>query len=259
MNSSSSTSSNLNNSDGVIRSPWRVVLRSKTLVVIVTLILFTILVKLGFWQLDRAEQKQTLGAALAERQQASPLNFSQLMALSTQQAVTGFNANISVKPTPIGLILLDNQVYQSKVGYLAYQVVRPVASDQLMLIELGFIAAGFDRQQLPQVKFLATEQQISGRVYQKSINPVSSQLQAETGWPMRIQNLNLTQLSAHLSQPIAPFVVQANNIEHNPLPQPWQPIPMAAKKHIGYALQWFSLALALIILSSYLLISKRKR
>ncbi|WP_394202620.1 SURF1 family protein [Shewanella waksmanii] len=214
------------------------------------------LVKLGFWQLARAEQKQTIAADLAERQQTGPLDFQQLLTKSHQHSLTGFTAKILVTPSSKGTILLDNQTFKGKVGYLAYQLVQPTASNYLLMMELGFVAAGKDRQQLPTVATLAAPQVIQGRVYQKSINPLSSQLLAENGWPMRIQNLNLPQLSEHLGQPIAPFVVQATNIEGNELPQPWQPIPMAAKKHIGYAVQWFSLAAALIVLSGYLLISK---
>ncbi|ABO21992.1 SURF1 family protein [Shewanella loihica] len=230
--------------------------------VLVTLLVFTILVKLGLWQLDRAAEKQALQQALTVKQAAAPLDYQGLLALAESESLTGYRLEVQATPVDAPIILLDNQVYEGHVGYLAYQVMRveteSEADDPLLLVELGFIDSGLDRQKLPQLTKLSREVTLSGRVYQRASNPLSQHLLAETGSPMRIQNLNLPELSQTLGLPLAPAILQPEAIPGSALPHPWQPIPMSALKHQGYALQWFSMATAFLILMAYLLIFKRK-
>ena len=214
---------------------------------IATVGLFLLLVKLGFWQLDRANEKEQLHADLVYRQSLTPMSYTQLLESDYEQPMTGSRLSVTASPIPNKLILLDNQVYQGQVGYLAYQLLSVPNQNSRLLLELGFVKAPKNRQQLPAVKLLKYSQTFSGRLYQKSLNPMSPNLMPEQGWPLRIQNLDLEQLSNHLELPLAPAVLQADEL-NNSLPHPWQPIPMSAQKHRGYALQWFSLAAALITL-----------
>ncbi|QYJ82576.1 SURF1 family protein [Shewanella aegiceratis] len=234
--------------------------------VLVTLLVFTILVKLGLWQLDRAAEKQVLQQALTLKQAAAPLDYQGLLVLAERESLTGYRLAVKATPVDAPIILLDNQVYEGHVGYLAYQVMRVEAEVEagaeadapLLLVELGFIDSGLDRQKLPQLTKLSQEVTLSGRVYQRASNPLSQHLLAETGSPMRIQNLNLPELSQTLKLPLAPAILQPEAIPGSALPHPWQPLPMSAQKHQGYALQWFSMATAFLMIMAYLLIFKRK-
>ncbi|MCG9698044.1 SURF1 family protein [Shewanella sp. Isolate11] len=231
------------------------------LLVCITVLVFSILVKLGFWQLDRATEKQQLQQALVVRQQTMPLRYQQVLKAKAQDPLTGYRLSLEVNAKDPRIILLDNQVYQGVVGYLAFQAVEVTANQPWLLIELGFISGTQDRRILPRIDGLTGTQELSGRLYQKSINPLSEHLLAETGNPLRIQNLNLTELAQLLQRPLAPAVLQPQRIGDkvlNQLPRPWQPIPMAAEKHQGYAVQWFSMAGAFLILMIYLLIIKIK-
>ncbi|MCG9755177.1 SURF1 family protein [Shewanella insulae] len=230
--------------------------------VLVTLLVFTILVKLGLWQLDRAAEKQALQQALTHKQAAAPLDYQGLLALGERESLTGYRLAVKATPVNTPIILLDNQVYEGRVGYLAYQVMRVEtevkAEAPLLLVELGFIDSGLDRQKLPHLSRLNQEVALSGRVYQRASNPLSQHLLAEAGSPMRIQNLNLPELSQTLKLPLAPAILQPEAIPGSALPHPWQPLPMSAQKHQGYALQWFSMATVFLMLMIYLLIFKRK-
>jgi surfeit locus 1 family protein len=222
----------------------------------VTVSVFLLLVKLGVWQYQKGEQKSQWQASLTQRQQAAPLNLAQLLAQTPQNELTGFKFSVQAQPAPTPILLLDNQVYQGQVGYLALQVfeisqgqIGAVKHHQVdnnpawILVELGFIAADKDRRILPKITPLPqrTEAyQLTGRVYQKQINPMSDELFAENGDPLRFQNLNLPALEQLLALKLVPVVLQAKDI--SALPQPWQPVPMPAKKHFGYALQWFTMA-----------------
>ncbi|QYJ86296.1 SURF1 family protein [Shewanella mesophila] len=259
MKSSSSTKTNLNNNIPVMGAPKRLVSWSTIFVTCLTVLVFSILVKLGFWQLSRAEEKQAWQQELNERQNAEPLSFAQLIGLPIGARLTGYRLKVDVSPINTQIILLDNQVYQGTVGYLAYQAVQVKQGTPLLLVELGFVAGTMDRRQLPMVAPITSTQSLHGKLYQKSTNPLSEHLLAEPGNPLRVQNLNLTELGQLLQQEFAPAVLQPDRLLGNTLPRPWQPIPLGAQKHQGYALQWFSMAGAFLLLMLYLLIIKKKK
>ncbi|WOT05422.1 SURF1 family protein [Shewanella youngdeokensis] len=223
------------------------------------MLVFSVLVKLGFWQLERAEQKQQWQAALSARQNATFLSYEQLLNMTGERNLTGYKLSTQVTPVSGNVFLLDNQTVDGKVGYLAYQAVEVEPEKPWLLVELGFVVGGFDRAALPKVQQLIAPMLLTGRVYQKESNPISSDLMPESGWPMRIQNLNLIQLAKVIDKPLASVVLQPNNIPNDPLVHPWQPIPLSSQKHHGYAVQWFSMAGMFALLMLYLLFNKLKQ
>ncbi len=241
---------------------WRL---STGLLLLVTVSVFCILVKLGVWQLDRAEQKTAWQATLSARQAASELSFDQLLAFGADERLSGYRLSVNATPVNQQILLLDNQVFEGRVGYLAYQVFQvanagtntnAVTNDitidnaeavnkdlPWLLVELGFVAANIDRRILPDITPVPLSAiSLTGRVYQKQINPLSHQLHAEDGHVMRFQNLNLAALAEKIGHPLAPVVLQPDSIPNIALPKPWTPIPLSAQKHQGYALQWFTMA-----------------
>ncbi len=54
----------------------------------VTVLVFGLLLKLGFWQLDRAAEKQHWQQQLTARQQTTPLQFHQLVDATPNDALT---------------------------------------------------------------------------------------------------------------------------------------------------------------------------
>ncbi|QQX80584.1 SURF1 family protein [Shewanella sp. KX20019] len=228
-------------------------------IVLSTLIVFSILVKLGFWQLERAEQKQQWQTALSARQSATVLSFEQLLEQSSNENLTGYKLSTQATPILEQVFLLDNQTVDGRVGYLAYQAFEIDPTKPWLLVELGFAVGGIDRAVLPTVLAITEPLQLTGRVYQKEMNPMSSDLMAEPGWPKRIQNLNIEQLALLIDKPLVRTVLQPNNLPNDTRAHPWKPIPLSAQKHQGYAVQWFSMAGAFGILVLYALFRKLKQ
>jgi surfeit locus 1 family protein len=259
MNSSSSTKTNLKMKSVFIKSPKIGAVGAWCFIVLSTLIVFSILVKLGFWQLERAEQKKQWQAALIARQSATVLSFEQLLMQTNNENLTGYKLSTQATPTLKQVFLLDNQTVDGKVGYLAYQAFEISPSKPWLLVELGFAQGGIDRAVLPMVPAITKPLQLTGRVYQKEMNPMSSELMPEPGWPKRIQNLNIEQLALLIDKPLVRAVLQPNNIPNDNRAHPWQPIPLSAQKHQGYAVQWFSMAGVFGMLILYLLFRKLKQ
>ncbi|WP_089123875.1 SURF1 family protein [Vibrio algivorus] len=279
-NNSRSTSVNLNKKTSVITTPvskWGI---KKISLLLLTMVVFAVMVKLGFWQLDRGNQKLALEQKLQLRADATPIAIEDWK-ISLNEEFTGVKLSLRVAPLTDDLkvqrVYWDNQTWQGKVGYLVFQPVRLLANDPqsdfeaVGLIELGFIPAGRDRQILPKVTELDTTQPMIGRLYRKQVNPMSQGLMPEMmeitdSLGLRIQNLSLEDLPQHLFsdrqlslfsyviQPMRPllFMDDSRLTENNGLkvsehlPHPWQPLPMQSKRHFGYAVQWFSMAAVLL-------------
>ncbi|MGS0681453.1 SURF1 family protein [Shewanella sp. 125m-7] len=258
MNTSSSTKTNLKINKADIALPRVRVNLAWLFIVLSTVIVFSILVKLGFWQLERAKYKAHWQQELTTRQAAAVLTYDQLLNLPKEEALTGFKLKTAVTPISTDIFILDNQVYKGRVGYLALQALQVNEAEPWLLVELGFIAASMDRAKLPNVTAITVPVMLEGRVYQKQMNPMSSDLMAETSWPKRIQNLNIPQLAKLIDKPLANLVLQPSNLD-NAYPHPWQPIPLSSQKHQGYAVQWFSMAGVFALLMGYLFFRKLKQ
>lgn len=224
---------------GVVKQPffW--------LALILTLVAISILVNLGLWQLNRAEQKQLIQSQLDinERQQWQELSH---IVTDTTRNLTGVKVTTTLSPIAERYLLLDNQVFEGEVGYLALQLMQ-TTQGQYVLLERGFVSGTRSRADLPNVKWLREPYKGEGRLYQRSNNPLSDGLMLEKTDPVRIQNLNIDQLAEFWQISIQGFVFQPQQ-EEWPYSQPWRPVPMSEQKHIGYAVQWFSMAIALAVL-----------
>jgi len=125
---------------------------------VLTVVVFLLLVKLGFWQLSRGEEKQALEQELLLRQQMEPISLGMALERYPVSDLTGLQVRVSFSPVSNMTFLLDNQTYQGKVGYLAYQLAKE-RNEHWMLIERGFVAATNDRRILPEVNWLVEPQE----------------------------------------------------------------------------------------------------
>lgn len=235
--------------------------------VVLTVVSVGILIKLGLWQLERGNEKLRYEQQLSERAQQSPRSLDtvisewkdsriQAQGASEQLSLNGLKVDVELE-TPSGLVvLLDNQVNQGAVGYVIYMLgeVRfkdeneSLVAEKQLLIDLGFVAASNDRRELPQLGNITLSTNMSGRLYTRSVNPLSHELGLENTTPKRIQNINITALSEYTGQAVLPFVFQPQSLESWPYELLWRPTAMKSEKHFGYSFQWFVMAAVLLFL-----------
>ncbi|OQQ07849.1 cytochrome oxidase biogenesis protein [Vibrio splendidus] len=235
--------------------------------VVLTVVSVGILIKLGLWQLERGNEKLRYEQQLSERAQQSPRSLDsvisewkdsriQAQGASEQPSLNGLKVDVELE-TPSGLVvLLDNQVNQGAVGYVIYMLgeVRfkdeneSLVAEKQLLIDLGFVAASNDRRELPQLGNITLPTNMSGRLYTRSVNPLSHELGLENTTPKRIQNINITALSEYTGQAVLPFVFQPQSLESWSYELLWRPTAMKSEKHFGYSFQWFVMAAVLLFL-----------
>ncbi|MEZ8114763.1 SURF1 family protein [Vibrio splendidus] len=275
---SKATNTILNNNtkvdDAIVITPNRLIddehkFRSKGfwIAVVLTVVSVGILIKLGLWQLDRGNEKLRYEQQLSERAQQSPRSLdgviselqnsrTQAQDLSEQQFLNGLKVDVTLETSSGLVILLDNQINQGTVGYVIYMLGKvrledennSLVAEKQLLIDLGFVAASNDRRELPQLGSITVPTKMSGRLYTRSVNPLSHELGLENTTPNRIQNLNIAALSLYTGQDVLPFVFQPQSLESWPYELLWRPTAMKSEKHFGYSFQWFVMAAVLMFL-----------
>ncbi|MFT7185149.1 MAG: surfeit locus 1 family protein [Pseudohongiellaceae bacterium] len=222
-------------------------------VFVLSLLVFLLLIKLAVWQLDRAAQKDTRLEKMASYQQQDAMSLGFIMQLkANQEELNDLPIHLSGSFNNQQRFLLDNQVHQGRLGYRVVQLFDDKGSGLTVLVNLGWIQGSIDRTFIPQFK--AIEGQVAFRGNVRVLEPaiiLEDQILSNEHWPQRIQSIELDQISELLEQPLLPFIVYVDNKEELGYLKDWVPIVMPPEKHLGYAFQWFSLAIAWLLLMCY--------
>ena len=216
------------------------------------------LLSLGFWQLDRANEKTNIEKLIHKKQQEKVIVFNNNLNLVDKNyhllKLTGrYNNNIQ--------FIYDNQTYNSQVGYNVLTAFNIINSSKIILINRGFIPWGDDRNKLADINI---NNDLVDIIVQISIPKIRLELKetltTSTQYPIIIQSLNISRL-AKISKLNLYLVIGllAENQRYGFI-RKWQPFyGGSVAKHIGYAIQWFLMAVVLVVISFLWFIRKPKK
>ena len=211
---------------------------------------FTII--LGFWQLDRAEQKQDLQQSLTALEHPITIAQGQGLDLSVLKDFQRVTLNSSfIKPF---MWFKDNQVVKGKVGYDVIGLIRQ--GTQLLLVNRGWFASQGQRDPLPVIDWINGDVALTGRLVPVQPNPYQLGVDIYTNqYPQLVQAIVPAQLAPHLGASmdgvLLPWVFMLDAPGDAALTPHWRANVMTPEKHVAYAWQWFGLALTLSILYIY--------
>lgn len=209
------------------------------------LVFLPVLLLLGFWQLDRAEQKRELLQTIQARQAGSPADLGHTD-LDTLQNYTRVIARGEFDNRHIWLV--DNRVRGGRVGFEVVQVFK-LDNGPRVLVNRGWLPAPASRTQMPQVPRHTGSTSLFAELYPVSQHPLLN-AQAETShWPRIITEVNTAVMGESIGQTLSTGILKLDDASPAALQTGWQPINMTPARHIGYAVQWFGLALVLALLT----------
>jgi surfeit locus 1 family protein len=79
----------------------------------------------------------------------------------------------------------------------------------------------------------------------------------DAGWPRVVQWLDLDCIQEQLGKPLLPFVLRLAPQADFGYARDWQVrAGLTAERHVGYAVQWFALAVALVALSLWVAVKR---
>jgi surfeit locus 1 family protein len=233
-------------------SGWRFTPRLWSTVIAVVVI--AVMVQLGNWQLSRAREKESRQEKLEtlSRQPAVSLPSEPVKLEDFQYRKTEVHGTYLPKYT----VYLDNKIYKGAAGYHIITPLRIGASPMYVLVNRGWVAAERDRSKLPDVPVPSGTVVVSGiatTATQKTLE-LSKELVSGQVW----ENLDLERFRNMTGLQLQPVMILQQNDAKDGLVRKWARPDLGMGKNLGYAFQWFAMALAVLII--YLVLSvKRER
>ena len=121
-------------------------------------------------------------------------------------------------------------------------------SQDWLAVNLGWVAAPALRTELPEVKLPKGRQIITGHLHQPNLNAMIDNTEQNTGWPKRIQQIDIDILQVQLKKDfIQPMIVRISATDSSAFAVEWRYVNSSRSKHMGYATQWFAMAFVLFV------------
>ncbi len=217
-------------------------------------------VRLGQWQLERADYKDALLRRFATASSATVQDFA---AVADSPPADLFpRVRVSGHYLADRIYLLDNPNHDQRGGVEVFAPFVVSDASTLLLVDLGYLSADGTGHPLP-IPALPSGQTVLNGLYLPP-PPVGFEmggnaLARQTSWPKNSIYLDLTQVGSDLGRALYPRVlaldsepasiyVRAHTMDFSSMPP---------ARHRAYAFQWFTFALAALVI--LLAVNRRKR
>ena len=213
---------------------------------------FPLLVGLGVWQLDRADQKRELWDTRLQRENLAPLDLNRPFAKRADPEYTAWRKIIAKgRYDPEHQFLLDNQTVDGRAGYFVYTPFRLEPADIWVMVNRGWVPSGRSRQMIPDLTVTSESIVVHG-VAKAPPRPAILLPGAEpeklASGTWRVQFVDLVHIRNELARELLPYVVRLEANAQFGFVRKWSTPRIGEQRHIAYAVQWFALAIALAIL-----------
>ncbi|GLQ51639.1 SURF1-like protein [Dyella flava] len=217
--------------------------------------------RLGIWQLHRADYKDELLRRYAAAASAPVQDFTVVTANSPDDVYP--RVRVQGRYLVDRLYLLDNPKHDDMGGVEVFVPFQPSHQSKLLLVDLGFLP-GNGSGKTPQLPPLSTDQQTLRGLYEpppgKGLEMGGNALAQQTQWPKTSIYLDMDQVAADLHVALYPRVlaldadpsaiyVRVHTLDLSSMPP---------ARHRAYAFQWFTFALAAVVIFVVLHRTKRR-
>tara|TARA_B100000586_G_scaffold266755_1_gene240342 strand:- start:4574 stop:5257 length:684 start_codon:yes stop_codon:yes gene_type:complete len=201
------------------------------------------LVALGIWQLDRAKQKETISEQFTHSIFKNIEEISEIKKFKPIKAKGQFNNTQQ--------IIIDNIVQQGAIGQF---VITPFELDEkqpLLMVNRGWIKKLKSVDHVTDITVDNLRRTINGRIGQlPKIGIRNTQIFSnDKSWPRITHFPTLDEISIELKRETFPFILLLSSDDPDGFKREWKPIQSGPKTHYFYAVQWFLMALVLLIIS----------
>ncbi len=205
---------------------------------------FMLTLWLGNWQSGRAEEKRAMQARVDAAMREPPVHVGPQPV--DRASVLDRRIEVTGRFDDTHTILLDNRVYQGRVGYHVLTPLRIEGGTRAMLVNRGWIPVGADRLRLPLPPVPSGKVTLEGR----AVDPHSRYVELGDATPQgRLwQNLAMDRYAAQHGLALQPVLMLQTSEQQDGLVRDWPRPDSGVAMHVGYAFQWYSLATTLVVL-----------
>lgn len=203
------------------------------LALLATILFFT----LGFWQLQRADEKKIRELQARREEKKAPV----LLPINPKPY-----ERVRLKGNYLDkTLLLDNQHEKHQLGYHVLTAFQ-LENQKIILINRGWIPRATPLPPVPS----STPMTLIGQVYYPSPKQwvLGESLDIKSDKLATIQSLNQKLFSRFLQKSVYPFIIRLDAQEPHGFVRRWVINNMPWQRHIAYAIQWFIFGIIVIIL-----------
>ena len=215
----------------------------------VTALLLAAFVSLGYWQIGRYRDKQAMVESFATGSETSV----ELAAQRVAELPRYQHVRVRGTYDPTRQLLLDNM--PSAAGRPGYRVLTPLrrsGSDVLLMVDRGWVPLGATREDLPDVSVPSNEREVSGKLDElpaPGLRLGDAAAPDATRWPRVLNFPTRRELETVLGTPVEPRLLLLDADAADGFEREWRPaMRFGPARHLGYAIQWFALALTLTVI-----------
>ncbi|HPE60493.1 MAG TPA: SURF1 family protein [Thiolinea sp.] len=202
-----------------------------------------ILLSLGIWQTNRGLGKQHVLSLVGTEHKINDLRNTRLpdpaqLAYQSARLHGSWDADHS--------FLLMNRMYSGQPGY---EVLTPfrLEAGGILMVNRGWIPV-----QEPHIPAPTETPEPQGTLYlpDKGFtlgSAILPQALVQPVWPLKSLYLDLNAFNQALNTALSPLVLVLDADDPNGFTRIWNPVIMTPARHFGYAVQWFALALVLMV------------
>jgi surfeit locus 1 family protein len=214
---------------------------------LLTLVLIAMLISLGRWQLRRADEKRVLFDSFA-----AGTDVTRPIDLGTPRLPRYQHIEASGHYDQARQILIDNMVNGERAGYF---VITPfaLADGGWVLVNRGWVPLGASRAARPAIPVTGDTRRLRGRCDNLPSPGIQLGTKATLAPPYPVvaafpNHEELAQLLGESSWTQATDLVLLDPAEPDGYVRHWTAPGFPPMRHIGYAVQWFALALTLFVI-----------
>jgi surfeit locus 1 family protein len=222
---------------------------------LLTIVLIAMLIALGRWQLRRAEEKRALFDAFAAGADATLL-----IDVHTPKVRRYQHVEANGRYDESRQLLIDNMINGGRAGYF---VITPFAlqGGGWLLVNRGWVPLGASRAVRPAIAVAGDVRRIRGRADNMPSPGIRIGDDAALGGPYPVvadfpTHADVAQLLKESAWAPAAELVLLDPGGSDGYVRSWAPPGFPPMRHVGYAVQWFAMALALFVI--YVVVNFRR-
>lgn len=225
--------------------------RPSVFAVLLTVFGVAVFCALGVWQLRRAAYKESV---LARFHHAAGAPLVDLRRAVTERQPDAYpHVKVTGRLEGNHVYFLDDQMRSGRLGVMVFVPFLPVNSTHTLLVNLGFLAKmGPDATRLPDLPPIPEDPVTLTGIYAPPPLPGlklgGNPLVRQKDWPKLVTFIDLHAIAADLHARVYPHILLMDPDPHSAYIRSWTANVMPPARHRAYALQWFSFAIAAIVM-----------
>lgn len=222
------------------------------------LFIISVCAALGNWQLNRAQYKRDLQTQRDQANTLAPIDADSVPQQS--DLVQGRRVALLGQWISDKIIFLDNRTHNGRPGFFVIAPIRLMKSKKIVLVLRGWVAANpRNRTELPNIYSSSEPVALIGYGQSELAQSMQLATEAEPGRDQQIwQYFNYDKFDRWSGLEVTRWIVRQTSDSPDKLVREWTVAGDGVDRHLGYAFQWFAMAIAALIFLILRLFRSRK-